>query len=66
MDNMSPVHESLLKRLMFQIFMALNYIHVRGIVHRDIRAENFLFMREGSDHLKLIDFGSSKIIDDFD
>jgi calcium-dependent protein kinase len=45
----------------WQMLLALNYIHQHGIVHRDIKLENFLYEKEDSDHLKLIDFGFSKI-----
>jgi calcium-dependent protein kinase len=40
-----------------QILLAVRYLHARGIVHRDLKLENFLYERENSDHLKLIDFG---------
>merc|ERR1719326_1588814 len=40
---------------------AVNYIHARGIVHRDLKLENFLYEKEDTDHLKLIDFGFSHI-----
>mmetsp|Transcript_32777 Transcript_32777/g.87990 ORF Transcript_32777/g.87990 Transcript_32777/m.87990 type:complete len:570 (-) Transcript_32777:44-1753(-) len=45
----------------WQMLLALNYIHSRNIVHRDLKLENFLYDKKGSDHLKLIDFGFSKI-----
>merc|ERR1719230_1130672 len=45
------------------VLLALNYIHSHGVVHRDIKLENFLYDKKGSDHLKLIDFGFSKIWD---
>mmetsp|Transcript_99773 Transcript_99773/g.177603 ORF Transcript_99773/g.177603 Transcript_99773/m.177603 type:complete len:543 (-) Transcript_99773:29-1657(-) len=45
----------------WQMLLALNYIHQHGVVHRDIKLENFLYDSEDSDHLKLIDFGFSKI-----
>lgn len=45
---------------MRQILLAVNYLHSHGTVHRDLKLENFLYESEGSDHLKLIDFGFSK------
>lgn len=46
-----------------QMLLAVNYLHTNGIVHRDLKLENFLFDRNDSDHLKLIDFGFSKVWD---
>lgn len=45
----------------WQMLLAVNYIHSRGVVHRDLKLENFLYERNDSDHLKLIDFGFSHI-----
>jgi len=45
---------------MYQILVAINYIHTRGIVHRDIKLENFLYDSKQYAHLKLIDFGFSR------
>ncbi len=44
-----------------QILSALNYAHQSGIVHRDIKLENVLFLEENPSSLlvKLIDFGLS-------
>jgi len=45
----------------WQMLLALNYIHSHDVVHRDIKLENFLYDTPDSNHLKLIDFGFSKV-----
>jgi len=45
----------------YQMLLALNYIHSHGMVHRDIKLENWLYDTVGGNHLKLIDFGFSKV-----
>eukprot|EP00928_Gymnodinium_smaydae_P014614 TRINITY_DN15382_c0_g2_i2.p1 TRINITY_DN15382_c0_g2~~TRINITY_DN15382_c0_g2_i2.p1 ORF type:complete len:569 (+),score=133.85 TRINITY_DN15382_c0_g2_i2:122-1828(+) len=47
-----------------QMLLALNYIHQHGIIHGDVKLENFMFDSKESDHLKLIDFGFSKMVTD--
>merc|ERR1719355_461838 len=47
----------------WQMLLAVNYIHNHGVVHRDLKLENFLYEKKETDHLKLIDFGFSKVFD---
>ena len=47
-----------IKSVAKQLLEAINYLHERNIVHRDIKLQNIL-MHDGT--LKLIDFGFSTI-----
>ncbi|KAJ8599841.1 hypothetical protein CTAYLR_005615 [Chrysophaeum taylorii] len=47
-----------------QMLGAVRYMHERGVAHRDVKLENWLFDiddAEGSAHLKLVDFGLAKV-----
>jgi calcium-dependent protein kinase len=46
-----------------QMLLALHYVHGQGIVHRDLKCENFLYEEPEGKHLKMIDFGFSKHAD---
>jgi len=45
----------------YQMLLAVNYLHENGIVHRDLKLQNFVYESETSSHLKLIDFGLSQV-----
>lgn len=52
--------EKLARQYMKQILSAVMYLHERGIVHRDLKAENLIFeSKDENAQLKLIDFGIS-------
>lgn len=46
-----------LHRVVYQICLALERIHMLGIIHRDIKIENVLFDHGG--FIKICDFGSA-------
>jgi len=43
---------------MYRLMQALNYMHTRNIVHRDVKQENFLHNFQ-ENKFRLIDFGSA-------
>jgi calcium-dependent protein kinase len=45
----------------WQMLLALNYMHELEIVHGDIKLENWMYSQKDKNHLKLIDFGFSKM-----
>jgi len=53
--TLDPAHK---KDLAQQLFEGLDYLHARGVLHRDIKAANILVSNEGV--LKLADFGLAR------
>ncbi|OMJ74356.1 hypothetical protein SteCoe_26745 [Stentor coeruleus] len=51
--------ENTVKEILLQILSAVEYLHDNKIVHRDIKLENILFVSEGSNKIKLTDFGTA-------
>jgi len=47
-------------KIIKQILDAINYVHSLGIAHRDLKPENLLLLGDGSDTVKIADFGLSK------
>lgn len=53
-------NEKIASRIMKQVMNAVLYCHSTGIVHRDIKSDNILFLENNIDSpIKLIDFGIS-------
>jgi calcium-dependent protein kinase len=55
--------EKEVKTVVRQIFLALNYMHLKGIVHRDIKPENVLIENLENLEIKLTDFGFATYFD---
>lgn len=60
-QRQKPFSESEVLRLFTQAASALEYLHMNGILHRDLKPHN-LFLTKGG-HLKLGDFGIAKVLD---
>lgn len=53
-----PLGTPAVRRVLMQLGDALDYLHSRGVVHRDLSLANIVFDDKG--HLTLIDFGISR------
>ena len=53
--------ENLVSSIIRQILLGLSYCHEQNLAHRDIKAENIMFLDAACTQLKLIDFGFAKI-----
>jgi len=42
------------------MIIAIGYLHMKGIVHRDLKLENILLDQEG--YIKIIDYGLAKML----
>ncbi|MEH2164339.1 MAG: serine/threonine-protein kinase [Nostoc sp.] len=51
--------ETEIRELLLDLLPVLKFIHVRGVIHRDIKPQNII-RRQNDERLVLIDFGASK------
>ena len=56
-NHFGGVSEQLAKNYGHQILKGLNYLHMKNIVHRDLKCANILIDNDGT--CKLSDFGAS-------
>ena len=56
--NRAPLPEEAVRFYIANVVVALEHIHSKGYIHRDINPENLLIDRSG--YLKLADFGFAK------
>ena len=45
-------YENCISKIMKQIFSAVNYLHGKGIAHRDIKILNLLYYRDDVENLE--------------
>ena len=58
LSQFGPFQEKLIRRFTAHILAGVEYLHAKGIIHRDIKGGNVLVSNEGV--AKLADFGCSK------
>lgn len=59
LKNIGPFSEEMARFYIGEAIVAIDFLHKNGITHRDIKPDNMLIDFEG--HLKLTDFGLSKV-----
>ena len=47
-----------------QLLRALAHAHARGVIHADVKSDNVLLDAAGGDHVTLIDFGVTRLLDE--
>eukprot|EP00929_Paragymnodinium_shiwhaense_P083190 TRINITY_DN44232_c0_g1_i1.p1 TRINITY_DN44232_c0_g1~~TRINITY_DN44232_c0_g1_i1.p1 ORF type:complete len:1106 (+),score=183.73 TRINITY_DN44232_c0_g1_i1:189-3506(+) len=52
-----PLAEPRTRLVTHQLFSAIDFLHKRGIVHRDIKTENVILVSQRGSLIKLVDFG---------
>lgn len=60
-EQWGPMGETVIRKYTKQMFLALQYMHGKCVMHRDIKARNVLITPGGS--VKLCDFGSAREFD---
>ena len=60
--NSSPMPEYMSMHVAHQMLQAIDYLHRRGITHRDLKPDNVLMENDCPYVFKLSDFGLSKIV----
>lgn len=59
--NNKRVGEDQVRSYMKQIFQALDYIHSKNLVHKDVKLDNIFLSTPDSEHIKIVNIGTSVI-----
>ena len=59
-DHRRKYDEDFIKYVMLRTIQGLDFLHKRGIMHRDIKSDNILVSEKGD--VKLADFGYSVLL----
>ena len=65
LNTVGVFSEEMASSITQQLLTAAKYIHSQGIVHRDIKPENIVFVSKNKLFVKLMDFGNSSKIKDW-
>ena len=61
-DSNGFLPESIIKKAILDVAAGLDFMHKRGVLHRDVKPQNILI--DDSGQAKLVDFGVSKVLED--
>ncbi len=64
MNDRLKLDEDTVKLMARQLLSALKYLHEKGITHRDVKPDNILIQSHDPLHVKLTDFGLSKMVEE--
>jgi serine/threonine protein kinase len=64
MNERLKLDEDTVKLMAGQLLSALKYLHEKGITHRDVKPDNILIQSYNPLHVKLTDFGLSKMVEE--
>lgn len=59
LKSIGSLDEDWARQYVAEVVLALEYLHSRGITHRDLKPDNLLIDKKG--HIKLTDFGLSRV-----
>lgn len=63
--SIESLPECTIKFLFYQILLAVQYLHSKGVTHRDLKPQNVLLVSQApKTRVKVADFGLSKVIND--